>query len=218
MLVCVCMTRPGWTCFSPAGTRFWFWSRQKIHWSHCLVRVCVCVWVRRVYCDKGVSGFSHPGLVQRDLWSPERSPVSGGAAQGGGGGVGNLPPTEGGVLMCAGERAMLRKTVSIDEQLLQVGGREQPHLSLWRRLERGHTKACSIQVSGGLQEVENDDVHNDFSILLSATFGATHDFYSSAVRVSRPSPEGISSARFSVLPLRNHCGGIPGERVVYLVG
>lgn len=167
-----------------------------------------------MYCDTGISGFSRPGSVQRDLWSAERSPVSGQTARGGG--AGNLPPTEGGVLMCAVERMMLRKTVSIDEQLLQVGGREQPHLSLWRRLDRGHKKACSVQVSGGMQEAENGDtgVQNDFRILLSVTFGATHEFYSSAFRVFRPSPEGISSAGFSVLPVRNHCGGIPGESVV----
>lgn len=103
--------------------------------------MCVCV----VYSDTRVSGFFHPGLVQRDLWSPERSPVSGRI----GGGAGNLPPPEGGALMCAGERVMLRKTVSVDEQLLQVGGGEQPHLRLLRRLERGHKKACSVQVSTG---------------------------------------------------------------------
>lgn len=117
------------------------------------VCVCACVRVRGVYIDKDVSGFSHPGLVQRDLWSPDRSPVSGRTAGGGGGGgAGNLPPSKGGVLMCAGERVILRKTVSIDEQLLQVGGREQPHLRLWRRWDRGYKKACSVQVSAGPRE------------------------------------------------------------------
>lgn len=131
--------------------------------------MCARVEVRGVYSDKGVSGFSLPGSVQRDLWSPERSPVSGRTAggRGGGGGAKNLPPPTGGVLMCAGERVMLRKTVSIDEQLLQVGGRKQPHLRLWRRWERGHKKACSVQVSAGLCEAENGDadVQNDFRTL-----------------------------------------------------
>lgn len=156
-----------------------------------------------MYSDKGVSGFSRPGLVQRDLRSPERSPV------GGGGRPGNLPPPEGGVLMRTGERVMLRKTVSIDEQLLQVGGREQPHLRLWRRWDRGHKKACSVQVSAGLLEVAGGGgagVPYDFMTVL---FGVTYEFYSSAFRVSRPSPEGSGPAGFSVLPFRKRFGGIP---------
>lgn len=59
--------------------------------------------------------------------------------------------------MCAGERVMLRKTVSIDEQLLQVGGGGQPYLRLWRRLERGHKKACSVQVGAGPREAGSGD-------------------------------------------------------------
>ncbi|TNN03414.1 hypothetical protein fugu_000443 [Takifugu bimaculatus] len=57
--------------------------------------------------------------------------------------------------MCAGERVMLRKTVSVDEQLLQVGGGEQPHLRLLRRLERGHKKACSVQNLGTSPQYDN---------------------------------------------------------------
>lgn len=46
-----------------------------------------------------------------------------------------------------GDRAALRKTVSVDERLLQVTAGEQPHLRLLRRLERGKKKLRSIQVS-----------------------------------------------------------------------
>ncbi|XP_029707285.1 ankyrin repeat and fibronectin type-III domain-containing protein 1 isoform X2 [Takifugu rubripes] len=106
---------------------------------------------RRLAASPGGLHWNSAGLVQRDLWSPERSPVSGRI----GGGAGNLPPPEGGALMCAGERVMLRKTVSVDEQLLQVGGGEQPHLRLLRRLERGHKKACSVQNLGTSPQYDN---------------------------------------------------------------
>jgi len=45
------------------------------------------------------------------------------------------------------ERAALRKTVSVDEQLLRPAGGEQHHLKLLSRLERGRKKLRNIHVS-----------------------------------------------------------------------
>lgn len=90
--------------------------------------------------------------------------------------------------MCAGERVMLRKTVSVDEQLLQVGGGEQPHLRLLRRLERGHKKACSVQVSTRLRMMLL------FTRSLRRFQAAFTDFWyhmwvcSSSLRMSRSTP------------------------------
>lgn len=97
--------------------------------------------------------------------------------------------------MCAGERVMLRKTVSVDEQLLQVGGGEQPHLRLLRRLERGHKKACSVQVSTRLRMVTL------LFTRISSSWAAFTDFWYhtwvcySSLRMSRSSPRGQRSSR-----------------------
>lgn len=93
--------------------------------------------------------------MQRDFWSPDLSPVSGGStaaaggAGGGGGGVGarSLPLAEGGGAVWASDRAALRKTVSVDDRMLQPAGGEQPHLRLLSRLERGRKKLHNIHVS-----------------------------------------------------------------------
>lgn len=62
-------------------------------------------------------------------------------------GARSLPLAEEGGVGWAGDRAALRKTVSVDERLLQVTAGEQPHLRLLKRLERGRKKLRSIQVS-----------------------------------------------------------------------
>lgn len=72
-----------------------------------------------------VSGFYRPGSVRRDFWSPDRSPGS----------RRSLPLAERGGASppWAGERVVLRKTVSIDERL--------------SRLDRGTKKLRNIHVS-----------------------------------------------------------------------
>lgn len=72
-----------------------------------------------------------------------------GTTEAGGGGEGARSPSlaEEGRAAWAGDRAALRKTVSVDERLLRVAAGEQPHLRLLRRLERGRKKLRGIQVS-----------------------------------------------------------------------
>lgn len=118
------------------------------------VFICVCVCVWGVQLQQGVSGFSCPGSVQRDFWSPDLSPVSrrntaagGGGGGAGGGGARSLPLAEEGGAAWVGNRAALRKTVSVDDRLLQPAGGEQPHLRLLSRLERGRKKLRNIHVS-----------------------------------------------------------------------
>lgn len=93
------------------------------------------------------SGFS-AGSVQRDLWSPDPSP---GSRRSGGGGAGarSLPLGEAArvSLPWATDRVLLRKTISVDDRLLQPVGGEQRHLRLLSRLERGRKKLRSIHVS-----------------------------------------------------------------------
>lgn len=74
-----------------------------------------------VQSHQGISGFCHLGSVQRDFWSPDRSQVSGRSAGGGGG-------AHRGGSTWTRERSALRKTVSVDEQLLQATGDEQTSL------------------------------------------------------------------------------------------
>lgn len=106
----------------------------------------------RVWCSvtAGVSGFSRPGSVQRDFWSPDPPPGSGAAARGRGGWGARSHPVseEGGASPAwASDRADLRKTVSVDDRLLQSAGGEQRHLRLLSRLERGRKKLRNIHVS-----------------------------------------------------------------------
>lgn len=62
-------------------------------------------------------------------------------------GARSLPLAEGGGAVWASERAALRKTVSVDDRMLQPAGGEQPHLRLLSRLERGRKKLHNIHVS-----------------------------------------------------------------------
>ncbi|XP_030256820.1 ankyrin repeat and fibronectin type-III domain-containing protein 1 isoform X2 [Sparus aurata] len=111
---------------------------------------------RRLAASPGGLHWNSAGSVQRDFWSPDLSPVSGGStaaaggAGGGGGGVGarSLPLAEGGGAVWASERAALRKTVSVDDRMLQPAGGEQPHLRLLSRLERGRKKLHNIHSLG----------------------------------------------------------------------
>lgn len=73
---------------------------------------------------------------------------------------------------------MLRKTISVDDQLLEVGGGEQPHLRLLRPLERGRKKACSVQVSTGrITAMLLFAVILGFYRLHLQAVGAAHGFY-----------------------------------------
>nr|XP_024659346.1 uncharacterized protein LOC101473170 [Maylandia zebra] len=95
--------------------------------------------------------YSHTVMMkeQRDLWSPDPSP---GSRRSGGGGAGarSLPLGEAArvSLPWATDRALLRKTISVDDRLLQPVGGEQRHLRLLNRLERGRKKLRSIHSPG----------------------------------------------------------------------
>ncbi|XP_028287886.1 ankyrin repeat and fibronectin type-III domain-containing protein 1 [Parambassis ranga] len=109
---------------------------------------------RRLAASPGGLHWNSSGCVRRDFWSPNLSTRSGGtaAARGGGGGgrgARSLPLTNvGGVSPpWANERVVLRKTISVDDRLLQPGG-EQRHLRLLSRLERGKKKLHSIHSLG----------------------------------------------------------------------
>ncbi|XP_044034197.1 uncharacterized protein ankfn1 isoform X2 [Siniperca chuatsi] len=111
---------------------------------------------RRLAASPGGLHWNSAGLVHRDFWTPDLSPVSGGstaAAAGGGGGGGgggarSLPLAEGGGAAWASDRAALRKTVSVDDRLLQPAGGERPHLRLLSRLQRGRKKLRNIHSLG----------------------------------------------------------------------
>ncbi|XP_069573653.1 ankyrin repeat and fibronectin type-III domain-containing protein 1 isoform X1 [Brachyistius frenatus] len=105
---------------------------------------------RRLAASPGGLHWTSAGFVQRDFWSPDPSPVSGGSTAAGGGGARSLPLSEvgGASPAWASERAALRKTVSVDDRLLQPAGGEQRHLKLLSRLERGRKKLRSIQSLG----------------------------------------------------------------------
>lgn len=70
-------------------------------------------------------------------------------AAGGEGAAGLLLLPEGGGASAAwtGDRAALRKTVSVDDRLLQPASGEHRHLRLLSRLERGRKKLRNIHVS-----------------------------------------------------------------------
>ncbi|XP_037610455.1 ankyrin repeat and fibronectin type-III domain-containing protein 1 isoform X2 [Sebastes umbrosus] len=104
---------------------------------------------RRLAASPGGLHWNSAGSVQRDFWSPDLSPVSGGRTTAGGvGGARSLPLAEGGGAAWASDRAALRKTVSVDDRLLQPAGGEQPHLRLLSRLERGRKKLRNIHSPG----------------------------------------------------------------------
>ncbi|XP_029312642.1 uncharacterized protein DDB_G0271670-like [Cottoperca gobio] len=99
---------------------------------------------RRLAASPGGLHWTSAGSVQRDFWSPDLSPVNTTA----GGGARSLPLAEGGGAAWAGDRAALRKAVSVDDRLLQ------PHLRLLSRLERGRKKLRNKQLCSSLSSVE----------------------------------------------------------------
>ncbi|KAM8730197.1 ankyrin repeat and fibronectin type-III domain-containing protein 1 isoform 2-T4 [Acanthopagrus schlegelii] len=111
---------------------------------------------RRLAASPGGLHWNSAGSLQRDFWSPDLSLVSGGSTAaaggagggGGGGGARSLPLSEGGGAAWASDRAALRKTVSVDDRMLQPAGGEQPHLRLLSRLERGRKKLHNIHSLG----------------------------------------------------------------------
>ncbi|CAJ1081394.1 uncharacterized protein ankfn1 isoform X2 [Xyrichtys novacula] len=111
---------------------------------------------RRLAASPGGLHWNSAGSVQRDFWSPDSSQVSARTAGGGqGGGAKSLPLTDGGGAAWGSERAVLRKTVSVDDRLLQPAGREQPHLRLLSRLERGRKKLRNIRSLGATGRLDN---------------------------------------------------------------
>uniref|UniRef100_A0A3B4USR1 Ankyrin repeat and fibronectin type III domain containing 1 n=1 Tax=Seriola dumerili TaxID=41447 RepID=A0A3B4USR1_SERDU len=105
---------------------------------------------RRLAASPGGLHWNSAGSVQREFWSPDLSPVSGGNSAAGGGGARSLPLVKvgGASLVCNSERMALRKTVSVDDRLLQPAGGEQQHLRLLSRLERGKKKLRNIHSLG----------------------------------------------------------------------
>ncbi|XP_075891194.1 ankyrin repeat and fibronectin type-III domain-containing protein 1 isoform X2 [Nelusetta ayraudi] len=91
---------------------------------------------RRLAASPGGLHWTSTGSLQRDFWSPDPSPVSRRTGAEGGGGAGT------------GERATLRKTVSVDDRLLQPESEERPHLRLLSRLKKGRKKLHNIQSLG----------------------------------------------------------------------
>ncbi|XP_041671080.1 ankyrin repeat and fibronectin type-III domain-containing protein 1 [Cheilinus undulatus] len=103
---------------------------------------------RRLAASPGGLHWNSAGSVQRDFCSPELSrlsPRTAGGGGGGGGGVRSPSLSDGGVAARGSERAALRKTVSVDDRLLQPTGGELPHLRLLSRLERGRKKLRNIR-------------------------------------------------------------------------
>ncbi|XP_075937781.1 ankyrin repeat and fibronectin type-III domain-containing protein 1 isoform X2 [Anarhichas minor] len=95
---------------------------------------------RRLAASPGGLHWNSAGSVQRGFWSPD---PSGGNPTAGAGR--SLPLAEGAGVAWAGDRGgVLRKTVSVDDRLLQPAGREQPHL----RLERGRKKIHNLHSLG----------------------------------------------------------------------
>ncbi|XP_041829932.1 uncharacterized protein ankfn1 isoform X2 [Melanotaenia boesemani] len=96
---------------------------------------------RRLAASPGGLHWNSAGSVQRDFWSPDRSPAAGGGARGAGEGVKRLPLSEvgGATPVWTSDRQVLRKSVSADEQ---------HRLKLLSRLERGRRKLRNIHSLG----------------------------------------------------------------------
>ncbi|XP_035002141.1 uncharacterized protein ankfn1 isoform X2 [Hippoglossus stenolepis] len=107
---------------------------------------------RRLAASPGGLHWNSAGSVQREFWSPDPSPGSGGCASAaaGGGGARSLPLAEVGRASpaCGSERAALRKTVSVDDRLLQPAVGEQRRVRLLSRLERGRKKLRNVHTVG----------------------------------------------------------------------
>ncbi|XP_008301559.1 ankyrin repeat and fibronectin type-III domain-containing protein 1 [Stegastes partitus] len=104
---------------------------------------------RRLAASPGGLHWTSAGLVQRDFWSPDLSPGTPLRIPAGGGGR-SLPLTAVGGASAAwtNDRASLRKTVSVDDRLLQPAASEQQHLKLLSRLDRGRRKLRNIHSLG----------------------------------------------------------------------
>ncbi|XP_041734707.1 uncharacterized protein LOC121568182 [Coregonus clupeaformis] len=104
---------------------------------------------RRLAASPGGLHWTSTGSVQRDFDRTEPSPISSAQAPtpAPAPGVRSLPlgetATAAGEGETAGERAALRKTVSVDDRLMQPAPREQQH-RLLSRLERGKKKLRNI--------------------------------------------------------------------------
>ncbi|XP_047183689.1 ankyrin repeat and fibronectin type-III domain-containing protein 1 isoform X2 [Scophthalmus maximus] len=96
---------------------------------------------RRLAASPGGLHWNSAGSVQREFWSPDLSPGSEGSVAAGAG-KRSLPVVEvgGASPACVGDRAALRKTVSVDDRLLQPAGGEPRRVRLLSRLERGRKK------------------------------------------------------------------------------
>ncbi|KAM9837754.1 ankyrin repeat and fibronectin type-III domain-containing protein 1 [Aulostomus maculatus] len=90
------------------------------------------------------------GLHWNSAASGERIPAAAGGKRAGGEGARSVLLSEGGGASAAwsGDRAVLRKTASVDERLLQPVGGEQRQLRLLSRLERGRKKLRNIHSLG----------------------------------------------------------------------
>ncbi|XP_061782618.1 ankyrin repeat and fibronectin type-III domain-containing protein 1-like [Nerophis lumbriciformis] len=102
---------------------------------------------RRLAASPGGLHWKSAVSVQRDFWSADPGV---GVEEGGAGEPAKprLPARGGGASQAwVGHRAAVRKTVSVDDQLLQPAGREQRHLKLLSRLERGRKKLRNVHVS-----------------------------------------------------------------------
>ncbi|XP_034049193.1 ankyrin repeat and fibronectin type-III domain-containing protein 1 [Thalassophryne amazonica] len=97
---------------------------------------------RRLTASPGGLRWNSAGSVQRYFWSPEPPATSHGNVAGGSREARRLPVRDEG-RSPVGERAALRKTVSVDDRLLQLAGGEH-QLKLLSRLERGRKKLCNI--------------------------------------------------------------------------
>uniref|UniRef100_A0A674F6U8 Ankyrin repeat and fibronectin type III domain containing 1 n=1 Tax=Salmo trutta TaxID=8032 RepID=A0A674F6U8_SALTR len=115
---------------------------------------------RRLAASPGGLHWTSTGSVQRDFDRTEPSPISSAQAPtpAPAPGVRSLPlgetATAAGEGETAGERAALRKTVSVDDRLMQSAPREQQHHRLLSRLERGKKKLRNIHSLGSTGRYE----------------------------------------------------------------
>ncbi|XP_061732006.1 ankyrin repeat and fibronectin type-III domain-containing protein 1 isoform X1 [Nerophis ophidion] len=103
---------------------------------------------RRLAASPGGLHWKSAVSVQTDVWSADPSV---GVEERGAGepAKGRLLARGGGASQAwVGHRAAVRKTVSVDDQLLQPAGREQRHLKLLSRLERGRKKLRNVHSLG----------------------------------------------------------------------
>ncbi|XP_054860668.1 ankyrin repeat and fibronectin type-III domain-containing protein 1 isoform X2 [Amphiprion ocellaris] len=104
---------------------------------------------RRLAASPGGLHWTPAGSVQREFWSPDPPPGTSPSVAAGGGGR-SLPLTAvgGACPAWSNDRASLRKTVSVDDRLLQPAASEQRHLKLLSRLDRGRRKLRNIHSLG----------------------------------------------------------------------